>query len=374
MSRGAPELLLRRAWEQGGPVWLCAGLSALAAGYRLSLMARDAAYRTGLLRAGRVPVPVISVGNLTVGGSGKTPTVELAVRTLRELGAVPAVVSRGYGRQVAGVHVVADREGVKRGPRESGDEPYLLARRLPGTSVVVGESRYEAAQLAVEGTGATAVVIDDGFQHRTLAKDVEIVVVNGRRPWGNGRLFPRGSLREPPGALRKADLIVVTNPTGLAAVAEVEQALRRHRAHAPVVSATYRVADVWEVSEGVRTAPADLAGRRVMAMAGLAAPQGFVETARALGAEVMGLVEFPDHHWYESADLAAAAARAREAGAEGLVTTEKDWVRLQGLPQMGIPLWVVPIVMEITSNEPAWRAVLRDALAAPRPEARVRRP
>ena len=365
--------MLRRAWEQGGPVWFCAGLSALAAGYRLSLMAREAAYMTGLLRAGRLPVPVLSVGNLTVGGSGKTPTVELAVRTLRELGAVPAVVSRGYGRQVAGVHVVADREGVKRGPRESGDEPYLLARRLPGTSVVVGESRYEAARLAVEGTGATAVVIDDGFQHRTLAKDVEIVVVNGRRPWGNGRLFPRGNLREPPAALRKAHLVVVTNPPGPGAIAEVEEALRRHRACAPVVSATYRVADVWEVSEGVRAGPADLAGRRVMAMAGLAAPQGFVETARGLGAEVAGLVEFPDHHWYESADLAAATSRARQAGAEGLVTTEKDWVRLQGLPQMGMPLWVVPIVMEITGNEAAWRAVLRDALAAPPPAARVRR-
>ena len=221
------------------------------------------------------------------------------MRTLAEMGAVPAVVSRGYGRRSQGVRVVADREGLRSTPRESGDEPYLLARRLPGTAVVVGESRYEAARLAVEGCRATAVVIDDGFQHRTLAKDVEIVVVNGGNPWGNGRLFPRGSLREPPAALRKAHLVVVTNPPGPAAVRDIERVLRRHNRRAPLVTAAYRVADVWEVSEGVRAASADLAGRRVVALAGLASPRGFAETVRGLGAEVASLAEFPDHHWYE---------------------------------------------------------------------------
>jgi tetraacyldisaccharide 4'-kinase len=368
VRRGAPELLLREAWDRGGPVWLRAGLSALAAAYRMSLLAREAAYASGLLRVGRMPVPVLSIGNLTVGGSGKTPTVELAVRTLTELGAVPAVVSRGYGRRSQGVRVVADRDGIRSAPRDAGDEPYLLARRLPGTAIVVGESRYEAGRLAVEGCRATAVIIDDGFQHRTLAKDVEIVVVNGRNPWGNGRLFPRGNLREPPAALRKAHLVVVTNSPGPAAVRDIEHVLRRHNHKAPLVTATYRVVDVWEVSEGVRAASADLAGRRVVALAGLASPQGFADTVRGLGADVASLAEFPDHHWYEPGDLAAVTARARAVGAEGLVTTEKDWVRLQGLPQIGLPIWVVPIAMDITAGEAAWRSVLRQALAtAPRP-------
>jgi tetraacyldisaccharide 4'-kinase len=362
MRRRAPELYLREAWERGGPMWLRAGLGALAAGYRLALLTRDGVSAAGLLHVGRLAVPVLSIGNLTVGGSGKTPTVELAVRTLGELGAVPAVVSRGYGRRSRGVVVVADRDGIRSAPREAGDEPYLLARRLPGTAVVVGESRYEAGRVAVERLGATAVVIDDGFQHRALAKDLEIVVVNGRNPWGNGRLFPRGSLREPPAALRKAHLVVATNPPGPAAVCDIEQVLRRHNRRAPLVTADYRVADVWEVSEGVRATPADLAGRRVVTLAGLASPQGFVDTVQALGARVAGLVEFPDHHWYEPADLAAAMARARSLGADGLVTTEKDWVRLQGLPQIGVPLWVVAIAMDITAGDPAWRAVLRYVL------------
>jgi tetraacyldisaccharide 4'-kinase len=367
VRRGAPELRLREAWDRGGPVWLRAGLSALAAAYRMSLAARQAAYASGLLREGRVSVPVVSIGNLTVGGSGKTPTVELAVRTLSEMGAVPAVVSRGYGRRSQGVRVVADREGLRSTPRESGDEPYLLARRLPGTAVVVGESRYEAARVAVEGCRATAVVIDDGFQHRTLVKDVDIVVVNGGNPWGNGRLFPRGNLREPPAALRKAHLVVVTNPPGPVAVRDIERVLRLHNRRAPLVTADYRVADVWEVSGGVRGVSADLAGRRVVVLAGLASPRGFAETVRGLGAEVASVAEFPDHHWYEPGDLAAATARARLVGAEGLVTTEKDWVRLQGLPQTDLPIWVVPIAMDITQGAAAWRAVLRQALVrAPR--------
>lgn len=370
MRRGAPELLLREMWERGGPMWLRASLSALAAGYRLALLAREAAYAARLLGVGRLAVPVISVGNLTLGGSGKTPTVELAVRTLRDMGAVPAVVSRGYGRRARGLRVVADHDGIKSAPREAGDEPYLLARRLPGTPVVVGENRHEAAQLAVDGCGATAVVMDDGFQHRTLEKDVEIVVVSGRNPWGNGRLFPRGNLRESPAALGKAHLVVATNPPGPAALHDIEQVLRRHNPRAPLVSAAYRVTDVWEVSEGIRSAPADLAGRRVVALAGLASPRGFAETLGRLGAQVASVMEFPDHHWYEPADLVAATGRVREVSAEGLVTTEKDWVRLQGLPQIGIPLWVVPISMDIVADEAAWRSVLQSALTAPR--ARVR--
>ena len=215
--RRAPEVLLRRYWEDPDTPVVTAGLSALSLGYRGALRVRDLAYRFGILRTGRLPCAVVSVGNLTLGGSGKTPTVELVVRTLPELGAVPAVVSRGYGRVTRGVHVVADREGVRADARTAGDEPLLLAERLPGVAVVVGENRYEAGRVAVERLGATALVLDDGFQHRTLAKDLEILVVQGRAPWGNARVFPRGMLREPLAGLARAHAIVVTNPAGPAA-------------------------------------------------------------------------------------------------------------------------------------------------------------
>jgi tetraacyldisaccharide 4'-kinase len=370
VKRGVPELVLRRAWTQGGPTWLRAGLTGLAVGYRVALLARDAVYGAGLARTGQLDVPVISVGNLTLGGSGKTPTVELAVRTLKDLGAAPAIVSRGYGRRSRGVRVVADRDALLSTPGEAGDEPFLLSQRLPSTPIVVGESRYEGGRVAVERCQASAVVIDDGFQHRTIAKDVEIVAVNGRRPWGNGRLFPRGDLREPLSALRRAHLLVVTNAAGPAEVREVEQVLRRHNETAPLVTAMYRVTDVWEVSQGVRASGVDLAARRLVALVGLASPDAFVDTLGSLGVDVAARLEFPDHHWYEPQDLAFAIGHARAVGAEGLVTTEKDWVRLQGLPAAGMPMWVVPISMELTANETAWRGTLRDALT-PRPRAKV---
>ena len=154
--RRAPEVLLRRYWEDPDTPVVTAGLSALSLGYRGALRARDLAYRWKILRTARLPCAVVSVGNLTLGGSGKTPTVELVVRTLQELGAVPAVVSRGYGRVTRGVHVVAAREGVRAEARTAGDEPLLLAERLPGIAVVVGENRYEAGRVAVERLGATA--------------------------------------------------------------------------------------------------------------------------------------------------------------------------------------------------------------------------
>ena len=168
--RQDPEGWLRGAWEEGTHPVLAAGLSTLALGYRAALLVRGLSYDWHLLSTRRLPCPVVSLGNLTVGGSGKTPLVELATLTLVALGAAPAVVSRGYGRSTRGVHVVADR-----------DHRDVVAR--PGRH-------------AVETLGASVVVLDDGFQNRTIAKSLEIVVVSARSPWGNGHLFPSGRLRE----------------------------------------------------------------------------------------------------------------------------------------------------------------------------------
>src|SRR5262249_5565537 len=227
--------------EARAPPIVTAGLSALGVGYRGALAVREAAYRLGLLHTGRLACPVISVGNITLGGSGKTPVVELAVQTLRELGALPAVVSRGYGRATRGVHVVADRDRIRLGARDAGDEPRLLPERLTGVPVVVGENRLAAGMVAVGECGASVLVLNDGFQHRTIVKDLEIIVANGRTPWGNARLFPRGMLREPLSALARAHLVVVTNPPATADVDAVTEEVRRHNRRAPVLVAAFEV-------------------------------------------------------------------------------------------------------------------------------------
>jgi len=273
------------------------------------------------------------------------------------------VVSRGYGRRTRGVHVVADREGVKLGPRAAGDEPLLLAGRLPGTPVVVGESRFEAARTAVLSCGATAIVLDDGFQHRSLAKDLEVVAVNGRAPWGNGRLFPRGMLREPLSALRRADLVAVTNPPGPADVREVAAVLRRQGATAPVLVGTYEVVEAREARTEVRAAVADLAGRRFLAFAGLGSPRGFGDTLGAVGVDVAGLVEYPDHHWFTDQDVAELERQARAVGAEGVITTEKDWVRLGGLGDPAVPLWVLAVRLRLDAGRELLTGALSRVLA-----------
>ena len=361
--RRDPEMLLRRYWEHPDRPWISAALSALSAGYRAALATREGAYRWRVLRTGRLACPVVSVGNITMGGSGKTPLVEEIALALLDLGASPAIVSRGYGRDRRGVAVVSDRDGVRLGPRAAGDEPALLAERLPGIPVVVGESRLEAGRVAVERCGATAIVLDDGFQHRTLRKDLEILAVNGPSPWGNGRLFPRGMLREPLSALRRADLLVVTNASDDAVRAAIVDVIRAHNPSAPVAAASYQVVELREPSSGHRLGAEALGGRRFLAFAGLGSPRGFSDTLRAAGVGMAGLAEYPDHYWFASSDLDELARQSRALGAEGLVTTEKDWMRLKSLPPPAVPLWVLKVRLRVADGRDRLLQALERVLA-----------
>ena len=369
-----PELWLHEAWQGRAPVLVRAGLAAAAAAYRTALAARSASFRVGLFSTHRLPVPVISIGNVTVGGSGKTPLAEVVVLVLAEMGARPAVISRGYGRRSRGVRIVADGSGVLLRAGEGGDEPVLLAERLPGIPVVVGENRFEAGAVALGRCGAGSLVLDDGFQHKTLAKDLELVAVSGRQPWGSGRLFPRGSLREPLSAFRRADIVVVTNAPTPAAVSDIAHVLRRKGSRAVVLSGSYQATALRrdeqrhsESPQALAESPKVLAGRRVLVLAGLAAPEGFVATAGGLGAKVVGVAEFPDHYWYTAGDLAHVVAHARDKGAEAVLTTEKDWVRIRDIPndqqQRGdMAFWVLSIRLDMGGDRGSLVQALADTL------------
>jgi tetraacyldisaccharide 4'-kinase len=259
---------------------------------------------------------------------------------------------------------VADREGVRVDARAAGDEPLLLAERLPGVAVVVGENRHEAGRVAVERLGATALVLDDGFQHRTLAKDLEILVVQGRAPWGNARVFPRGTLREPLAGLARAHAIVVTNPPGPPAVEAVTAMVRRFNPTAVVLAASYHHQEAFETKSGRRVPAAELTGRRLMAFAGLGSPQSFADTLDGAGIQRVAFAEFPDHHWFTPGDLRELEQDARGAGAEGLITTEKDWVRLRDLPPSPLPLWVLSVRLVLESGQEHWSRLLAGALSA----------
>lgn len=342
-------------WEHGFPPVSSGVLGVAAAGYRGLLGAREWLYARGVLRGRALPCPVVSVGNLTVGGTGKTPAVMLAARSLQARGHRPAIASRGYGRRSHGVHVVSDPGGVRLEPEEAGDEPFLLARRLPGIPVVVAGNRYDAGRLALERFGSTALLLDDAFQHRTVRKDLEIVMARARRPWGNGRLLPGGPLREPLEALVRADVVVATGARGLPDLDELAAAVGRCAPGVPVLPAAYVPAECWEAPAMHAVALASLRGQPLLAFAGIAAPASFRTTLSEAGVETVGLVSFPDHHWYTSADLERLDRRAGEVGATALVTTEKDWTRLRRLTPPR-PLYVLGVDLVLLDGERDWDA------------------
>jgi tetraacyldisaccharide 4'-kinase len=352
-------------WERGFSTGAGGVLAAVAGGYRGLLGARDWLYTRGLLQARALDCPVVSVGNLTVGGTGKTPAVELAVRTLIELGHRPGVLSRGYGRRGSGLQVVADAASIRQDAAQAGDEPFLLARRLPGVPVVVGPNRYEAGRLARERFDVTALVLDDGFQHRTLTKDLEVVMARAREPWGNGHLLPGGPLREPLSALRRAHLVVATGARGLDEAAEVRATLAHVAPATPLLTAVHVPTECFE-SSTMRLLPVSaLDGAHLVAFAGIGSPAGFRCTLDESGVRVAHFEPFVDHHWYGADDMAALERRAVETGADGLVTTEKDWVRLRELPAPRRPLYVLSVRLALTAGEAAWRSTFARLAAVP---------
>jgi tetraacyldisaccharide 4'-kinase len=323
---------LLRAWREGRAGPLAGALTPAAWAYRGGLLLREAAYGRGWLARGRLACPVVSVGNLTLGGTGKTPAVEMVARWLVEDGRRVAIVSRGYGRRPgAPVELVSDGGGPRLSAERAGDEPLLLARRLPGVAVVVGADRLAAGRWAVTELHPDVVLLDDGFQQRRLLKDVEIVCLDARMPWGPGGLFPQGTLREPPSALRRAHLLLVTRGDAGRNLAGLLEEIRQHAGPAPCLAADYAVEGLEELRSGTLHSVDALRGRGVLAFAGIAAPERLAETLMAHGALVRDLIAFPDHHAYGPRDLDAVARRARAVGAGLVVTTEKDAVRL-GLP------------------------------------------
>jgi len=319
--------------------------------YAAVVRARAAGYAAGVLPSHRLDVPVVSVGNLTFGGTGKTPTVIALARDLIERGARPAVLTRGYGRATTDPLVVIGPEpGLS--PEATGDEPLEMARRLPGVPVVVDGDRVRGGRMAVEA-GANVLLLDDGFQHLRLARDLDVVLVDAGDPWGGGRLPPRGRLREPLRALSRASVVVVTKLSTAdgTALADIERVVAQVAGDRPVLTADLRVSRV-RTEDGWRE-PAALSGRRVLAFAGLARPEGFARLLVDSGAEVVASRWFEDHHPYTSGDVAEMVAQADRLDAVP-VTTGKDAVKLS----RDVAAWVVEAEM-VPGGEDGWQPLLR---------------
>lgn len=297
--------------------------------YRAGLAIYLSLYSAGLRSRMRLNVPVISVGNLTFGGTGKTPAVQTLCRLLQERGKRVAVLSRGHGGSGRGIVVVSDGADILADAASAGDEPVMLARTLPGVPVVVGKDRRATGRLACETFRPDVIVLDDGLQYWQLHRDLDIIVIDAERPFGSGRVMPMGDLREPPGAIRRAGVVLINAPPAIgdAAWQRLLETVRSMTS-ATLLRCCRKPESLIRADTG-EVLPLDrVSGRRVLAFCGIGRPPGFVEMLISLGARLEDTIVFGDHHAYGPSDVETVRRRLGETGADALVTTEKDLTRL----------------------------------------------
>lgn len=326
-------------------------------GYRLAVSVRNRLYNHRLLRTHRVGVPVLCIGNLTTGGTGKTPLVVWLCRHVREKGLGCAILTRGYRTQKG----------------KLSDEPALLAAQCPDVPVVVNPDRVAGATEAIRDHGAQVLVMDDGFQHRRLARDLDIIAIDATNPCGYGRVLPAGLLREPLTGLKRAHAALLTRCDQVAdeAIARIEEEIRRinrnlviaRSIHAPVAART---------ATGAEVPLEQMRGKRVFAFCGIGNPQAFSRTVLQLGATLVGTRAFDDHYRYTPQDLKAVQDQARSLDAALVLTTQKDWTKIEPseLPQRDPPLACLTIDLQITAGEELLTALIDRVLSGkiPRPE------
>ena len=334
--------------------------------YLVIVRVRAAAYRRGWLPSQRLPVKVISIGNLTLGGTGKTPMVIRLASALQQRGLHVAILTRGYGRRQRLPLVINGRGQVSQyTPELMGDEPVLLARRLPDVTIGIGADRFALAQqiIRMESPQPPDVfLLDDGFQHLRLARELDVLLLDSSNPFGGNAALPAGPLREPLGALARADLIVLTRTNGGAST-EVVSTVRRYNPRVPLFRARTELAAVFDAATHRPANLFVLKQQPALAFCGIGNPEAFWEDLRHWGFTVAGTLAFPDHHRYIIDDFKTIIRQADRAGARVLLTTEKDLVNLTVVPPSFPPTFYCRIDL-VLDDEPAFLAAISERLGA----------
>jgi len=307
----------------------------------------------------RLRTPVVSVGNLTVGGTGKTPVTAYLAEYLREEGCRPVIISRGYGGHPhstkESVKVVSDGRQVLLDAAHAGDEPFLLASRLPGVPVICHPDRVRAGRWAEEHLQPDVILLDDGFQHMRLHRDFNLLLMDAGRPLGNGQVLPAGPLREPPRAIRRADVILLTRCPDTGSLPPLFRHLGPLAPDVPIYSSHFRLAALLTLGQGAALPLSHVSGKRVVAFCGLAHPQQFFRMLESAGLEIRDTLAFDDHQTYSAAEAERIAAACRRAGAGAALTTGKDLVKMQSVV-LPCPLYGVDMALHL--HQPEWLARL----------------
>jgi tetraacyldisaccharide 4'-kinase len=379
-ERYAVDVILERR-EGGRASALKVVLGGLALLYRRAVQTRLALYRRRLLRAQELGCPVVSIGNLTVGGTGKTPVAEMLARELQRRGRRVAILSRGYKsvprpflqrlrnklfrhRELSPPRIVSDGHRVLLDSRRAGDEPHMLARNLPGVCVLVDKDRVKSGLHALRHFDSDVLLLDDGLQYQRLRHGVDIVLVDRQAPFGNERLLPRGTLREPPANLRRASFIIVTR-SGPAPDDALLARLRRLNPVAPIIECNHAPRHWQDIRTGECFPLDHLRGKHVGAMSGIARPESFEDGVRELGANVEIAKAFADHHRYTKKEILRFLEWCDRRSLDALVTTEKDAVRFPEIDAPAVPMLFLRVEIEILRGRPHWDDLLARLSGAP---------
>jgi tetraacyldisaccharide 4'-kinase len=355
------DVIFGRRSDTGAAIY-AAFLQALSAVFSGLVQTRLWLYRERLLRDQPLGCLVVVVGNLTVGGTGKTPVVEKFARALADRGRKVAILSRGYKSKAPPIwrkwwnwltnaaepppRIVSDGRSVLLDSEVAGDEPFMLARNLPGVIVLVDKNRVKAGAYAIKKFGCDTLVLDDGFQYLPLKGRLNLLLVDKTNPFGNGHMLPRGILREPVKHLHRASYVFLTKSNGQRD-AELEELIQRHNPGVDVIECAHRPQYLQRVGTAERQPLEFLRDRRVAAFSGIATPESFEKFLRDLGGQVEQTQRFLDHHRFSVADLEAIFTQAGEAKLDFIVTTEKDAVRIPSGYEPSLPLYYLRLEIEI---------------------------
>jgi tetraacyldisaccharide 4'-kinase len=338
-------------WEKGVlfPLYL------LSLPYGGAVRTRSLFYSLGLLKGKTLPCPVISVGNITVGGTGKTPLVMALTKRLRTREIAVAILSRGYKRKKTSESVVSDGRTIFLSPEESGDEPFLMAKACQGTPVLVGKNRFANGRIALQRFGVKGLILDDGYQHLPLYRDINILLIDSHIGFGDRHLLPRGILREPLSQLRRADLFLLTKAEDPETCQPLEKEISKIHPGTQVFHSYYKPVSLVGPQEEQEELHS-LGGKNILALSGIAHPNDFSSMLRKCGMKILGEAIFPDHHLYTTKDLSYIEDKAK--GADAIVTTEKDMVKLKVLNIGHLPMRALRIEMKIREEEEFYKRVV----------------
>ncbi len=326
---------------------------------------RFSLYKRGVFRRSWPGCLVISVGNITVGGTGKTPVVETFARALQKGGRKVAIVSRGYKARspswrwrwrnrkfIVDTKLVHDGTKLLLGAREAGDEPYMLARNLENVAVIVDHDRVRGSRFAINELGADTIILDDGMQHLRLRRQVEVVLIDAMCPFGFERLLPRGLLREPLNGLRRATHIFITKSEEID-IAPLVERIRVYNETAEIIACYYEPVALVDIHTDARRPVADIRDQNTLVVTGIAQPEGFVATLKDLGAIVQRVYAFADHHRFRRDEIGIVYQRAKDLHADAIVMTEKDSVRFSkrvGVQAKPCPVYYLKVAIKIKSG------------------------